>query len=361
MIGDRIRQVRELRGLTQAQLAERLAVTQSSIAYIESGRFDPSDGLLDAIALQTQFPRTFFKKEPVDFPLGSLLLFRARLKLSARDEAQTHRYAQTLNEVAESLAQRVSSITLRIPTLEETPERAAQITRTTLGLSPDTPIPSVVQSVERAGTRVLALPLELEDVDAFSAWVGRPTAKPTIALMGGKPGDRVRYSLAHELGHLVLHQAMSGAVQEIEREADRFAEEFLLPEVAMRTELTAPVTLTPLLRIKKRWGVSMSALIMRALHLHVINDRQRRYLYVQLNKHGWGKTEPTEIAVERPRAIHQMAELLYGKPIDIRRMGIDTQLSESFLRECLTVYSGAELNAEHRTPASVLKIRSGDF
>ena len=70
--GDRVRQARELRGLTQTDLAERVGVNQSMIAHIESGRSQPSDAITEAIALQTGFPPAFFRQEATtNFPMGS--------------------------------------------------------------------------------------------------------------------------------------------------------------------------------------------------------------------------------------------------------------------------------------------------
>ena len=82
-------------------------------------------------------------------------------------------------------------------------------------------------------------------------------------------GDRRRFSVAHELGHLVLHQFPQGAPRVLEQQADAFAEAFLLPEAAMREALVPPITLTTLADLKTRWGVSLQALIRRALTLEL--------------------------------------------------------------------------------------------
>src|SRR5215213_10240203 len=91
---ERIRQVRELRKLTQTDVADRLHVTQGSIAQIERGRTKAPDRLVDAFALLTGFPVAFFHRPPSDdFPLGSLL-FRAHAGVSAQDRNEIYRYAQ---------------------------------------------------------------------------------------------------------------------------------------------------------------------------------------------------------------------------------------------------------------------------
>src|SRR6266550_7558545 len=102
--GDRLRQVRELSGLTQTGLAKRLGISQSTIAYIERDRLQPSEDLIESISVQTGFPIPYFHQESTgEFPQGSLLLFRARMSLTARDLARAHRLAQTLFECAQKI------------------------------------------------------------------------------------------------------------------------------------------------------------------------------------------------------------------------------------------------------------------
>src|SRR5690349_7852977 len=104
--GLRLRQIRELKGLTQTQLAERLNVNQSSIAYIEGGFSQPSEDLLGRICQETGFPPHFFERmEVTDFPLGSLL-YRSRSTLDAVDKAKANRYGQFMFEMAEHLSKR---------------------------------------------------------------------------------------------------------------------------------------------------------------------------------------------------------------------------------------------------------------
>ena len=83
-------------------------------------------------------------------------------------------------------------------------------------------------------------------------------------------GDRRRFSVAHELGHLVLHQVSEGSLHTVEQQADAFAAAFLLPEAAMRKVLVPPITLTTLADLKARWGMSLQALIRRALVLECL-------------------------------------------------------------------------------------------
>ena len=338
--GDRVRQVRELLGWTQTAFAQRLNVEQATIARIEKGDRQPSASLLEAIALQTGFPLAFFQQPSgPDFPMGSLL-FRAHATTTTRDRTEAYRYAQIIYEMADRLAARVTPIPLRLPQLSETPHVAARITRSMLGLSPDTPIPTLLSVVERAGVLVLAIPVDVEERDAFSLWAGvGPARRPVIFISAGRPGDRVRYSIAHEVGHLVLHPTIKGQISDAEKEADQFAAELLMPEIAMRRELVPPVTLTSVSRLKARWRVAIQALVRRAFELEIITKRQYTYLFEQIGARGWRTSEPVEVPIEKPRAFKKMAEVIYGLPINYERLASDLRASTRFVKAIVDAHA----------------------
>ncbi len=164
-----------------------------------------------------------------------------------------------------------------------------------------------------------------------------------MVLFGGAPGDRVRFSIAHELGHLVLHQSLHGT--SMEHEANLFAQELLLPEAAMRREMAGGITLASLATIKQRWGVSMAALAMRATELNLISKRQLSYLMAKLNSHGWRTQEPVEIIMEKPRGLRKMIEVLYGEQIDYHRLGNDLRMPPHFVKRLVESHATkAEFN-----------------
>jgi Zn-dependent peptidase ImmA (M78 family)/transcriptional regulator with XRE-family HTH domain len=335
----RLQQARELRGWTQAALAQQVGVHQSAIAQLETGRIQPNPAVLDAISRGTGFPPAFFTRPSgPPFPLGSLR-FRARAAMTARQRRQAWWYAQTLYELMASMAARAELPAPHVPRLEEDPGAAAAVTRQVLHLTPDQPIGALIRTLERGGVWVLAIPVPLPQRDACSAWAGRDGATPVLVVSAITAGDRRRFSVAHELGHLVLHQVPQGAPHELERQADRFAEAFLLPEAAMREALVPPITLTTLADLKARWGVSLQALIRRAHTLDLITPSQYRSLSAQLGARGWRTEEPVAVPVERPRALRQLAELLYGVPIDYASLAHEMGLDPSFVQDLLEVHA----------------------
>jgi Zn-dependent peptidase ImmA (M78 family)/transcriptional regulator with XRE-family HTH domain len=335
----RLQQARELRGWTQTALAQQVGVHQSAIAQLETGRMQPSPEVLDAISRATGFPPAFFTRPsgPV-FPLGSLR-FRARAAMTARQRRQACWYAQTLYELMASMAVQTEYPAPRLPWLDSDPVVAAAVTRQAMGLPPDQPIGPLIRTLERGGVWVLAIPVPLPQRDACSAWAGGDGATPVIVVAATPAGDRRRFSVAHELGHLVLHQVPEGSPHALERQADLFAEAFLLPAAAMREALAPPITLTTLADLKARWGVSLQALIRRARTLEIIPHSHYQALSAQLGARGWRTQEPIAVPVERPRALRQLAELLYGVPIDYPSLARATGLDPSFVEDLLEAHA----------------------
>ena len=231
---------------------------------------------------------------------------------------------------------------LRLPKIQsEDIQTAADLTRNALGIEPNKPIRNLINRLEKAGVIVLAIPLEIHGHDAFSLWAD--SRRAVIVIDTGKPGDRQRHTVAHEIGHLVMHYIlMGGSRDEIEDEAEKFAGELLTPEEAIREELTTPVTLSSLAELKARWGVSIAALIQRAFDLNIISVDQKKYLWKQITRQGWRVSEPVELEPERPRALRKMAELLYGSKtggINHSKLARDASLPVGLVAKILYAHS----------------------
>ena len=338
--GDRIRQAREIRGMTQMDLAGLIGVEQSHVSHLEQGVRDPSLETLQRIALATKFSIGFFRQSSgPEFPLGSLL-YRRRATLPSAERDRLRQTAGLAFETYQSMAEHFRPIDMRIPrTLAADPCHAAQLTRSALGLSPDTPVTHLVNKLEKNGVFVLALPYNIKQHDAFSVWADTEPRRPVIVLTGGWPGDRQRFTVSHELGHLVMHQASTGSVSEMDEQADEFASEFLMPAQAMRRDLHLPLTLTALAELKAKWGVSIQALIRRAEGLGIATEGQRKYVEKQLVKHGWIRDEPVRIEPEKPRLFMKIAESLYGIPVDPAIVALNTSAPVKLIQDILSAHA----------------------
>ena len=341
MIGARIKLAREVCGMTQADLATTIGTTQSGVASMEAGLYRPSPDFLRSIAAQTGFAPGFFEKGEIpEFPSGTLL-YRAQTAVKKGPRAQAHALCVVAFELATSMAEKLRKVPVSIPKLGEKPSKCAQITRASLGLSPNTVIKDLLLCLERSGVWVVPLPIEVEGFDGFSAWAGWDLGRPIIALLRGKTPYREIFTTAEELGHLVMHSPLRVGVAEADKEARAFAQEFLLPAEAMELEMQPPITLAGLAILKRRWNVSMAFLAMRAASLSLITHNQHRYLIQEIRSKGWDKSEPGDENAnrERPRIIRKMAELLYGNPIDLGRLSKESGLSGKMLRDLLSLDS----------------------
>src|SRR5262249_41042074 len=119
--GDRVRQARELSGLTQSQLAEALRTDQPAIARIESGFLQPDESRIVALANETGFPRSFFfQPDGPLLPLGSLR-YRAHASLLSKERTRAYRLAQLVFEIVARLLPRVKFASVRLPTINAPP------------------------------------------------------------------------------------------------------------------------------------------------------------------------------------------------------------------------------------------------
>lgn len=339
MIGSRIRLAREIAGLTQAELASRVGTTQSGIASMEANLYGPSEELIETIATACGFGSTFLSFSARDeFPSGALL-YRSRAAVPKAVRQRAHGLTTLAFELATAMGDQLKRLPVNLPRLAEDPIRAAQITRAALGVAPAAPIVDLLNRCEVNGVLVLWVPYQVDTLDGFSTWVGVSAPRPVMAILGGKTGYRTNFTIAEELGHLVLHSPLRTSVSEAEAEAKVFAQEFLLPSEAMHEEIARPVTLSSLAPLKNRWRVSLQALIRRAKDLGYVTANQYRYLNQQIRMNGWARAEPGDdgIPQQKPRLLRKMAALLYGEPIDFKEISVETGVSEDLLSDILCV------------------------
>jgi len=329
IFGERIRQAREICGFTQTELAKRIGVKQAAVAQYERGQIMPSDEALRTLAKETGFLTTFFEQEPSNIFTPGTLSFRARNTLTKKDHDMAYQSASSMFDLI-AKSEKVIGLPMprlpRITDLNNNPSGAAKITRTSLGIAPEIPIKNLTRTLEKNGIIILKLPIFLAKLDAFSTWVKTGIERPVIVFVSGKQPDRVRFSMSHELGHLVIHQPLKGQYKIIENEANTFAGEFLLPENAIRNEIVPPITLSSIAKLKPRWGVSIQALISRAYELNIISNRQYRYLFEQLSARNWRTKEPDNLDIqpEIPIMYRKIIELAYN---DIEQYSKDMHLA----------------------------------
>jgi Zn-dependent peptidase ImmA (M78 family)/DNA-binding XRE family transcriptional regulator len=337
--GERIKQARELRGLNQTDLASLIGCKQSAIAHFETNRTLPSSDTLKNIARVTGFMDSFFETPPIEGITNGSLAYRSKRSLTKKEEAQAYQYAAIMYEQAKKLIQKCNIPVTRMPKISEKPSLSARVSRAALGISPDKPIHNLTHHFEQNGGMAFIAPFIFSKIDAFSTWAVFDIDRPMIVVSSGIPGDRMRYSIAHEIGHLIMHNPpkTKKGVIELEKEANAFASEFLMPKDVIKKDLIPPITLTSLMKLKQKWGVSLQALIYRAYELGLITERHYHYLFEQLSIKGWRKREPIEldVPIEYPKAFNTMLEVVYSSSSDY---ALDMKLDPIKAREFTAFY-----------------------
>ena len=345
--GDRLRQARELAGLTQRDLAVVAGVPQPRISNAER-QGEPLPGAATAeIAAHTGFPVSFFESPPALQFATEPVHFRAQASVRAAQMKQAKRAGEIIGEQAIRMR-----TTLRLPRLRlravgiSDPATAAAAIRQQLQLSESEPVASLPLLLEHAGLLVLGLPLPAFKRDAFSIWVDD---LPLLALLNTEAGDRQAWSTAHELGHLVMHR---GAAQhrDLEAQADEFAMHFLLPLHAIAKELPELPTLQHFALLKRRWGVSIQALVRTARRLDAIDQDRYTSLFRQISARGERLRERAAIAPVKPRGFRKMAETLYG-PAPAAGLAREAEWTASYAELVLAQHASAqELPLVRRLP-----------
>jgi Zn-dependent peptidase ImmA (M78 family) len=182
------------------------------------------------------------------------------------------------------------------------------------------PVGNLANVLESNGIAIVREPVACADMDGVSAWVG---GRPYILLSGEiESGPRDLFNLAHELGHVILHAGVdvtSDNLKLIEKQANRFASAFLLPELAMRREVFG-ASLDHLTSVKQRWGVAISAIAYRCRDLGIISQDQHERLMRKMNALGIRKREPLDevFPVSRPSMLRQAIEMLVEHGVQSR-------------------------------------------
>ena len=131
--------------------------------------------------------------------------------------------------------------------------------------------------------------------------------QPVIFVNRNLCPSRLRFTLAHELGHLVMHNSYSDHADD---EANEFAAELLIPEAELKPMLL-PLTLSNLGQLKLHWKVSMQALLMQAGRFGLGSEYSRRKLWMTISARGYRTVEPFEdkLPVEQPRLLKDLIRL----------------------------------------------------
>lgn len=295
----RLTLARQRLGWTISRLATESGVSARSLsAYENDPEYEPTVETLEKVAAALKVPVAFLSREPVDPVPVEAISFR---KLSKTSAAKRDAVLATANVALEffAIVERHFSLPVSaVPTLDKNaPEEAAEIVRRRWHLG-DKPVSNMVHLLESKGVRVAGLSHEFNDIDAFCFY---RDSKPYVFLDTSRSGERQRFDAAHELGHLVLHDAQDMTPAESkarEAQANRFASSFLMPRSSILSQSMSGASLERILAARKFWRVSAMALTHRLHDLGLLGDWQYRSMCITLSDLGYRSSEPDGMVPE---------------------------------------------------------------
>lgn len=299
---------RRLRGMTQKEAAEKARLSQGRVSKAEHGIITISGDDVARLAGCYALPVEFFAQEPDNTPVGHFY-YRRRLTLSERAVGMFEAKAQQIKTITDRLMSAVELPEYSLPAYNasrDTPQDLARKMRYAMGACHG-PLPCLATLMENHGVVVMRTDFGTDKIDGL-ATVTRECRK-LVLVNSRQPSDRSRFSLAHELGHLLMHtDTPPSDYASVEDEADAFAAELLMPEADIRDALASP-TFATLAQMKRRWRVSMRALVRQARDLGSITQTQYRNMQIAFSKRGYNKCEPVPLPQEMPTLMRETLRL----------------------------------------------------
>jgi Zn-dependent peptidase ImmA (M78 family)/DNA-binding XRE family transcriptional regulator len=299
---------RESRGQTQQELAEKINIHRANISRLEKGETCVHSETLLAISAATCYPPQFFTQGGIVIPVN--LAYRKReqvpIKLLTPIEAKMNIIRRNVQFITRALDKEVPKLPIMEVTVEQSPSKIAGLVRKRWNME-DGMVEDLTAIVEKQGIIISSFDFGTERVDSRSMFTD--DKYPIIFVNKNLLGDRLRYTLAYELGQLVMHTfSPLSPERDVSREANEFAASFLMPEEAIRKDLENGISLSLLAVLKRKWKISMISILYRADDLGLITPNQKRYLIQQFNEQKIRRREPVEldIALEKPALLKNL-------------------------------------------------------
>lgn len=325
--GLRLKEARLYNKMTITELAKRLDVSKQMISKYENCISEPSYEKSLHLFEVLNFPREFFYTEDNYTFKTEGTFFRSRLTATQKSKVPASymlKYAVLIRDYFENYVEFPALHDRSVYEDTNDPEEIAMRLRQILQIG-EKPIADIIETAELLGMTVVQFSYDEDRVDAFSSMC-EVNGNEYFILATGEPRSfyRQQFSIAHEIGHWVLHQGIDA--QELEREeyrvleseANDFAAELLLPRSAFIKDVKYHgTTLDSFLILKQKWNVSIAAMVLRATQLGLISTEEQTKFYKQMNYRGIRNPEPLDLKtkITEPVALKQAIELLIDEGV----------------------------------------------
>lgn len=286
--GNNLKLARILNGLTLAELAEKIDTSRQYVHQLETQSRVPSYELILELSQHLKVKEGFFYVAPTGVLDDSSVHFRSNR--TAKQSSRIHAKANValFIRLIDFLSGYINFPEVNFPSddkistnteIERVSERARSYWELGLG-----PIDSMTQIVECAGAITTTFEGVSNDVDALSSVIKRPVIVRNDAK--DSPG-RLRFDIAHELGHLIMHEGVVTGCKKTEAQANRFASSFLMPRSSFVKEFKVGTRMDwkMLSRLKERWGTSKAAILYRARQLELLTESRYKSHVIMLRKY----------------------------------------------------------------------------
>lgn len=316
--GGQLKSARLLRGLTVTALANATGISKQSISLYENNENKPDYERGYKLAAALQVPYEFFLQKDACPTQTAATYFRSLASTSKLSRTSQSIKLEYIAKIYEALLNYIDFPALNLPdvefigsendfdeeenhrTLIELEQIAADV-RALWGLG-DGPIDDLQYALESNGIVVTGFDASENKIDAFSQRIITSTGEVCIIALnqGEKPEGRIRFDMAHELAHILIHPwsedldcISKEEFKQRETQANIFAGAFLLPRESFSKDIMAhPTDLKYYQWLKKKWKVSIQAMIYRSHQLKIISSNQYQYMMRQISKNGWRHSEP---------------------------------------------------------------------
>lgn len=300
--GGQLRIARLINCFSLDEMGEKVGTTRQYIHQLESGSKLPNQEMEEALAAALGILPRFFGLTDLAPLVPEQCHFRKQATTPQMIKSQALARGAVLGMVVDRLDTMLDLPPVSFPNIPvknaEDIERAAEQCRIEWGLGLTGPITNIIRVAENCGAIVSYFDGVSDRVDALSM----DRRRPLICRSEAKPAAcRLRFDIAHEIGHLVMHQGVQTGDHETESQAHRFAGAFLIPRSIFVREFPRSRYLNwqKLEAMKLRWKVSLAAIIRRAYDLQLIGADQYKRAYIHLRKTGQSKVEKHDDYIQR--------------------------------------------------------------